>query len=107
MQILIASFKLSGIGHDEMAQVAEQFAPVFKDQIPGLYEKVFLSDPESGTYGGVYKFQDQASLDAYMASDVWQGLGADGRFVDFTVNTFGVFEGATRTAHGFPETAMV
>lgn len=107
MQILIASFKLNGIGHDEMAQVAEQLGPVFGEQIPGLYEKVFLSDPESGTYGGVYKFRDQASLDAYMVSEIWTGFGADERFTDFTVNTYGVFEGATRAAHGLPEAAMV
>jgi len=107
VQILIVNFQLKGMSHDELAQMADEFGPVFGSQVPGLHEKVFLSDPSTGTYGGVYKFRDTAALEGYLASDIWAGVKGDARFVSLTARSFGVFEGATRAAHGMPQPAVV
>lgn len=106
MHMLVVNFQLRGMTHDEMAALADEVGPVFGSQVPGLYEKVFLSDPETGTYGGIYKFAHRAALDAYLAGDIWAGITGEPRFVNLTAHTFGVFEGPTRAAHGMPAVAV-
>ncbi len=106
MQILIVNFQLAGMTHDELEAVATEHGPVFGGQVPGLYEKVFLSDPATGTYGGVYKFVDRAALDAYLGGEIWAGVKASPHFVNLSALTFGVIEAPTRAAHGYPAVAV-
>ena len=107
MQILIVNFQLNGMSHEEIEKQAAEYGPVFGSGIPGLHEKVFLSDPATGTYGGVYKFEDRASLEAYLAGEIWTGVKADPGLANLTATTFGVFEEPTRAAHGYPAAAAV
>lgn len=107
MQILIVNFQLNGMSHEEIAHEAAKYGPVFGKDIPGLHEKVFLSDPETGTYGGVYKFEDRASLDAYLAGEIWTMVQTDPTYANVTAKIFGVFEEPTRAAHGYPAAAAV
>ena len=67
--------------------------------MPGFIEKTYLWGQETQTTGGVYKFRDKASIDAYLASDFWSEIYSTPEFADMTVRTFAVLEDATRLTH--------
>lgn len=43
----------------------------FRD-MPGLYSKVWWSDPERGEWGALYIFRTEKDLQEYLRSDRWQ-----------------------------------
>jgi hypothetical protein len=106
MHVLIATFQLDGMTTDELAQLADEFARDLCSRVPGLYEKVFIGDPAANTYGGVYKFRDRGSLDAYLASEVWATVRDESRFANLTTTVFSTLEGPTRAAGGLPAAAV-
>lgn len=59
----------SGMGFDEMWDVVEERMPRFRE-VPGLVQKVYLWDEEAEEISGLYIFEDQGSLDTFMASDL-------------------------------------
>jgi hypothetical protein len=104
MQILIVEFGIVGMTGEELEAGAADLAPAFAD-IPGCFEKTWLTDPDSNTYGGVYKFRDRAALDAYLASELFEGVRTNPAFTNVTARTFGVMEQPTAITHGMPAAA--
>jgi len=100
MQVLIVTFRLEGMTEAEYYRGCDEEAPAFAD-IPGLISKTWLADPASNTYGGVYTFGDQASVDAYLASDLFRSIGETPGLAGITVHSFGVLEGPSRVTHGW------
>lgn len=100
MHVLVVTFVLEGITEAEYYRGCDEEAPAFAD-IPGLIAKVWLADPASNRYGGVYTFRDQASLEAYVASELFRSIGETPGLVGVDVQRFGVLEGPTRTTHGW------
>ena len=49
MYILVINFNLDGIDHDQFSEACDGLADTFA-AIPGLIDKVWLSDPWSHTY---------------------------------------------------------
>ena len=43
--------------------------------MPGLISKVWLANPATNTYGGVYTWRDRASMEAFARSELFQGIG--------------------------------
>jgi hypothetical protein len=39
-------------------------------EIPGLQQKIYGRNPETGDYCGIYFFEDQASLDSYRETEL-------------------------------------
>lgn len=104
MNVLIARFEYQDMTEAELLATATQLAPNFAD-IPGCFEKTWLVDPEASTAGGVYKFRDAASLHAYLASELWNGVKSTPQFVNLRTEVHGVMEEATRITHGMPVAA--
>ena len=50
MHVLVVNFNLEGINHDQFSEACDELADTFA-AIPGLIAKVWLSDPDSNTYG--------------------------------------------------------
>ena len=100
MHVLIVTFGLEGITEAEYYRGCDQEAPAFAE-IPGLVAKVWLADPPTNTYGGVYTFRDQASLDAYLASELFRSIGETPGLAGVTAQRFAVLEGPTRVTHGW------
>lgn len=100
MDVLIVTFGLEGMTEAEYYLGCDAEAPAFAD-IPGLIAKVWLADPGTNTYGGVYTFTDSASLDAYMGSDLFRSIGATPQFTNVTARRFAAIEGATRVTRGW------
>lgn len=99
MQILIVNFSLEGITEDDYRSLAAEVAPAFA-AVPGLISKVWLADRLAGVYGGVYTFDNMASLDAFMASELFAGVGATPGLANITVHRFEVLAEPTAVTRG-------
>lgn len=92
MHVQIVTFRLQGITDAQYIQACEQqFGPLFRD-LPGLISKTWLRDPDRNTYGGVYLWKDKASMDAYIASDLFRAIGSHPNLADVQSNDYGVLE---------------
>lgn len=45
-------------------------------EVPGLLQKIYGRDPSTGDLCGIYFFEDQAALDAYLESDLAKSIPA-------------------------------
>jgi hypothetical protein len=99
MQVLIVTFRLEGLAEAEYYRGCDRDAPAFTD-IPGMIAKVWIADPTTNTYGGVYTFRDRESLEAYLASDLFRAIQEAPEFASVTAKTFAVLGGPTRVTHG-------
>jgi hypothetical protein len=99
MNILIVTFRLQGMPAAEYSRACEELAPHFA-AVPGLISKVWLADPVTNTYGGVYTFRNREALDAYLASELFRSLAGMPGLGEVTVQDFGVLEGPTRVTRG-------
>lgn len=100
MDVLMITFGLHGITSAEYYRGCDEEAPLFVE-VPGLSAKVWLSDPSSGTYGGIYTFRDKSSLDDYLASDLFRSIVDDESTVEVKVQVYEVLEGPTRVTRGW------
>ena len=64
--------------------------------MPDLLSKVWIADPESGTYGGAYLWRDRASLDAYLAGPVFGALPGMPGVHSIETRTFAALHAPTR-----------
>lgn len=94
MQILIVTFQLNGMSHEQYVALYDEVAPVFA-AVPGLLEKTWLANPGTNTYGGVYQFVDEASVNAYLAGDVFALLKANPGFTNVQAQRFDTFAAAS------------
>jgi Putative mono-oxygenase ydhR len=68
MPILQIDFKLN-VSPTEYRKIAESVVQAIAD-VPGLVWKVWLLNEPDGEAGGIYLFQDEQSLAAYLASPI-------------------------------------
>ena len=68
MPILQINFKLN-VSHAEYRKIADSVAQTIADA-PGLVWKVWLLNERDGEAGGIYLFQDEQSLSAYLSSPI-------------------------------------
>ena len=106
MQILIVNFNLDGMSEEDFATGCDELAPAFA-AVPGLASKVWLADRAEGTYGGVYAFESETAVDAFLESELFAGVGATPGLVNISVRRFGVLDGPTRVTRGLVEPAGV
>ena len=99
MQILIVNFSLDGMTESEFEQSSDQLAPVFA-AVPGLVSKVWLADRAEGVFGGIYTFESEAALDAYLDSELFAEFSAIPAFVNVSLRRFGVLAGPTAVTRG-------
>lgn len=104
MHVLIAHFNYRDLTEAELLATATELAPNFAG-IPGCFEKTWLIDAGARTAGGVYKFRDRASIDAYLASELWEGVKSTPQFVNLQTEVHGVMEQASAITHGLPAAA--
>ena len=65
MHIQVVNFNLEGITHDDYMKIADNMAPVFAG-VEGLKSKVWLSDQENNTYGGVYTWDSKQDYETML-----------------------------------------
>ena len=93
MHIQVVNFNLEGITHDDFLQIADTAAPAFAE-VPGLISKVWLSDQEGNTYGGVYTWENKEAMEAFGESELFtNAVKNNPSFVNLSVKSFGILEG--------------
>jgi heme-degrading monooxygenase HmoA len=105
MHIQVVNFNLKNMGEGEFRKMCDELAPNFAS-IPGLISKVWLADPATNTYGGVYTWQDRSSYEAFTKSELFQAVGKHPNLTNITSRAFGVLEGPTRVTHGLVAVAV-
>ena len=99
MHVLIVNFNLKDKTDAGFRSMANEVAPAFAS-VPGLLGKIWLADVGKNTYGGVYIWQDAAAMQAYLASDLGQGVMGNPHFGDLTSRDFEVLSGPTASSGG-------
>jgi len=84
------------------AELANEFeaAAIHIAEVPGLKWKVFGMNEERGEAAGIYLFEDDASLKAYIEGPIIARMKTIEAFSDITIKYFDVIEGATAITRG-------
>jgi quinol monooxygenase YgiN len=101
MYIQIVNFNLSNITLVEFEKFCRELAPQFA-ALPGLISKVWLADPASNTFGGVYTWQDRAAYESYTRSELFRGVASHPNLSKVASRGFDVLEEPTRQTRGLP-----
>jgi hypothetical protein len=104
MHILLVTFQLDGMAPDDLAQMSEEFASHLVGT-PGLISKVYLTNPATNTYGGLYTWQDRGAMEQYLQSDLIAMVKHHPQITNIIITDYGVQEGPTRINKGWPAAA--
>jgi quinol monooxygenase YgiN len=99
MYIQIVNFNLHDVTPAEYEKLCAQIAPQFAS-LPGLISKVWLADPSSNTFGGVYTWEDRAACENYKKSELFKTVKSHPNLTNISSREFGVLDAVTRTTRG-------
>ena len=91
MHAQVITFGLNGITEEQWHEAAGAEAPTFA-ALPDLLAKVWLRDPETNTYGGLYVWADREACERYIKGEIFNALKADQHLKNFESRDFGVFD---------------
>src|SRR6266568_2437237 len=91
MHAQVVTFGLNGITEEQFREAAGADTPTFAN-LPGLLAKIWLRDPETNTYGGLYLWDDQEAYERYIKGEVFNAIKADQNLKNVEARDFGVFE---------------
>ena len=107
MHIQVVTFNLRDMTEEEFRKACdEQFAPAFANFPPGMLSKVWLADPATNTYGGVYAWRDRQAMEEYAQSELFKAIATNPNFTNITSKDYGILEGPTRVTRGLVEAAV-
>ena len=92
--IQIVTFELAGLEPDAYRAHCEVSAPAFAE-IPGLRAKAWLANSSTNTYGGVYAWESQDAMKAYVSGPIFGSLLANPGVAHVTTHDFGVLKRPT------------
>ncbi len=84
------------------SELEQAFAPAAQPiaDTPGLRWKIWLMHEAESESGGIYLFDDEASLNAYLAGPIVAALKSNPALSNITVKQFGVLEAPTAVTRG-------
>jgi heme-degrading monooxygenase HmoA len=91
MHAQVVTFGLDDITEEQFREVCGADAPTFAN-FPGLLAKVWLRDPGTNTYGGLYLWADQEAYERYVKSEVFDAITTNQHLKDVESRDFGVFD---------------
>jgi Putative mono-oxygenase ydhR len=91
MHAQVITFGLNGITEEQFHEACGADAPTFAS-LPGLLAKIWLRDPETNTYGGLYLWVDRGAHERYVNGGIFNALKADQNLKNFESRDFGVFD---------------
>lgn len=97
-RVLQVNFRLnvSTADYQTLARsVAESYA-----QVPGLRWKVWILNEEQRTAGGIYLFEDQRAVDAFLAGGLAKAVATHPALQDVTISEFDVMPDVTAVTRG-------
>jgi hypothetical protein len=96
--ILQVNFKFK-VTRAEYEQAASSMAGEFAS-VSGLRWKIWIMNEAEDEAGGIYLFDSESSLEAYLAGPLAAQVKSHPAFSDMTVKTFEVMPGPTATTRG-------
>ena len=84
---------------EEYEQAVSPLADKFAN-VPGLKWKVWILNVEKSEAGGIYMFENQASLDEFLAGPLAKTVTSHPALSDFSVKQFGIMEDITKITRG-------
>ncbi len=93
--IQIVTFRLAGLQHDDYAAHCAAVAPQFT-QIDGLRAKAWIADARTNTYGGIYAWESEAAMEAYVNGPVFGALRSNPQIAAVSSRDFAVLDQPTR-----------
>lgn len=97
-RILQINFKFS-ISRSEYERVCAQAAEPIGDT-PGLQWKIWLMNESEHEAGGIYLFDDDSSLQAFLAGPIAAAVKSNPALTEMSVKPFGVLEQFTAMTRG-------
>jgi len=91
MHAQVVTFGLSGITEEQFHEACGGDAQYFAN-LPGLLAKVWLRDPETNTYGGLYLWADQETYERYIKGEVFNAIKTNQNLENVESRDFGVFD---------------
>jgi quinol monooxygenase YgiN len=101
MHVQVVNFHLKGMDDAAFRAMCDQLAPAL-EHTPGMYAKIWLADPATNTYGGIYTWRDRQAMDDYGRSDFFKAVQSHPNLADITSRDYDVLEGPTAVTHGLP-----
>jgi hypothetical protein len=96
--MLQVNFKFS-ISGPEYEQAAESLAAAFAD-VPGLRWKIWIMNEADNEAGGIYLFDDDVSLQNYLAGPLAEQVKSHPAFSDMSAKQFDVMPEPTAITRG-------
>jgi inactivated superfamily I helicase len=93
--VRVVTFSLHGITVEQYEEHCERIAGAFMEW-PGLLTKIWLSDPASNRYGGIYVFESKAAADASRATEIFAGMTNNPAFTDLSITEYSTLGAPTR-----------
>ena len=99
MHIQIINFHLKGVSEADFRALCDEVAPAFAE-VPGLTSKVWLANPSTNTYGGVYTWTSREEMEEFAKSDLFNAVATNPNLADISSLDFDVLEEPTRVTRG-------
>jgi hypothetical protein len=97
-RILFIELEFKG-SKDDFAQNAARLAPPIAN-VPGLLWKIWIDSPCSHTVGGVYLFENEAALNAFVDGPIAVGINGRPEFSQVKMKTYSVLEAPSLITRG-------
>jgi hypothetical protein len=98
MPILQINFKLNAAAAD-YRKVCESISQAIAN-VPGLLWKVWVLNEQEMEAGGIYLFQDERTLDAYLSGPIAAQIKSHPAVSDLSAKRFDVMKEVTYVTHG-------
>ena len=99
MHIQVINFHLRDLSETGYRALCDEVAPAFAE-VPGLISKVWLANPSTNTYGGVYTWADREAMEAFSKSELFSAVATNQNLADITSRDFDVLDDPTSVTHG-------
>jgi hypothetical protein len=99
MHALFVTYALRDADPAQHAELCEQLAPAVA-AVPGLLAKTWLTNRETGRFGGFYVFASRPAFERYAASELLDTLLSPGSVCDVSATDFWVADIPTALTRG-------
>ena len=87
------------VSKEEYEQAVSPLADKFAN-LPGLKWKVWILNAENSEAGGIYMFENQASVDEYLARPLAKIVTTHPALSNFSIKQFEIMEDTTKVTRG-------
>jgi len=105
MHVQIINFGLRGITEGDYVSMCESLAPAFAG-LPGLVGKTWLANRDTGTFGGVYVWEDRQAMEQFTRTDLFNAVATHPNLENVRSVDFDVLDAPTRVTRGLTEASV-